>query len=120
MEMKIYEKLGVRQWKKIVLWLMSKIIRNPKDRHGSNYYLAGTNVKAVKKFKKWLWCNGIIHAIGIIQCICKIICYALKSNLISSFTFVAIVFLFLNLYCVMLQRYNWLRIKKVLSKVALK
>lgn len=120
MEMKIYEKLGVRQWKKIVLWLMSKIIRNPKDRHGTNYYLAGTNVKAVKEFKKWLWCNGIIHAIGIIQCIYQIICYALKRNLISSFTFVVIVYLFINLYCVMLQRYNWLRIKRVLSKVALK
>lgn len=54
MEMNFYEKIGVQQWKKFVLWLMSKIIRNPANRKGSNYYLADVSLESVKQFKKML------------------------------------------------------------------
>lgn len=64
MEMKFYEIIGVRQWKKFVLWLMAKSIRNPNDRKGGNYYLKRLDLNSVKDFKKALLFNGIIHIIG--------------------------------------------------------
>lgn len=118
MEMKFYEKIGVRQWKKFVLWLMAQVIRNPKDRKGSNYYLAAIDLKAVKKFRKMLLLNGLIHAWGLF-CVSLLIHYILENNVFSFSMLILIICGFLiNLYCVILQRYNWLRIKKVLKKVA--
>lgn len=120
MEMKFYRKIGVLQWKKFVLWLMSKFIRDPEMRKGGNYYLRRISLSAVKDFKKALWFNGTIHAIGLLNCILVIANDIFANNIISSSMLINTICFFINLYCVMLQRYNWLRIKKVLNKVALK
>lgn len=120
MEMKFYRKIGVLQWKKFVLWLMSKFIRDPEMRKGGNYYLRRISLSAVKDFKKALWFNGTIHAIGTLFGILAIRDCVITNNIISAGMVINIIAFFINLYCVMLQRYNWLRIKKVLNKVALK
>lgn len=120
MEMKFYELIGIRQWKKFVLWLMAQIIRNPRDRRGTNYYLKDLSLEAVKDFKKQLLFNGSVHLIGMIACMFGMIVYYVQGELLlSKFLYLSILFI-LNLYCVMLQRYNWLRIKKVLARVARK
>lgn len=118
MEMKFYEMIGVRQWKKFVLWLMAQFIRNPKYRKGANYYLAGIDLKSVIKFKKMLIFNGMIHLCGVLCCIFFIIINITENKFISFATLWEGIWFFENLYCIMLQRYNWLRIKKVLKKVA--
>ncbi len=120
MEMEFYRKIGVLQWKKFVLWLMSKIIRNPERRRGGNYYLERIDLKSVRAFKKELLFNGSIHAIGTIAGVKAIISYILTDNVFSIMMLINIIVFLANLYCVMLQRYNWLRIKKVLNKVASK
>ncbi len=114
-EMKIYEKLGVRKWKKFVLWLMCLAIRDPNFK-GINYNIQSFSLKSVKKFRKWLWINSLIHVYGIIQCI-DYIPYIINSDSIFSFSmFFTIICFLLNIYCVMLQRYNYIRIKKVLKR----
>ena len=122
MEMKFYEKLGIRKWKKFLLWFMSKIIRNPEKRKGG-YYLADISLEAAKKYRKTLLINALIHIW------CSIIFSLIIINIIMvwiilkriSFFFLmicSILGLIINLYCVMMQRYNWLRIKRILTKVA--
>ena len=118
--MNFYRKIGVLQWKKFVLWLMSLLIRNPEERKGTNYYLAGINRKSVKDFRKMLLLNGMIHVVGAIFCIQDIASIIIANNIVSISMLYVIILFFVNLYCVMLQRYNWLRIKKVLNKVARK
>lgn len=113
MEKKIYEMLGIRQWKKFLLWIMLKIVRNPNNfRHMSNYYLESYNINAVRNFKKMLWVNGLIHTLGIIL--------GILSMIKNGVSITMIIFLLINIYCLMLQRYNWIRIKKVLSRIARK
>ncbi len=106
------------EWKKFVLWLMAKMVRNPKDRKGGNYYLKRLDLNSVKDFKKALLFNGIIHIIGSL-CGLPAIITILKNNSAYSLplSFLIIFPFLVNVYCVMLQRYNWLRIKKVLKKV---
>lgn len=122
MEMEFYKKIGVLQWKKFVLWLMSKRIRNPEKRKGGNYYLERIDLNSVRDFKGTLWYNGVIHAFGAICgiiAIIDIIGWIRINNIFSIVMLIInIIFFIVNLYCVMLQRYNWLRIKKVLNKVA--
>lgn len=115
MEMRFYEKIGVRQWKKLVLWLMAQIIRNSEYRRGGNYYLESYNLKAVDDFKKQLWFNAKIHIFAIIL---NIICLCTTSNIISFSALIQVILFFINLYCIMLQRYNYLRIKRVLNKAS--
>lgn len=118
--MNFYRKIGVLQWKKFVLWLMSQFIRNPEDRKGSNYYLAGINRQSVKDFRKMLLLNGSIHIVGVMFCILDMASIIAANNIVSISMLYTIILFLVNLYCVMLQRYNWLRIKKVLNKVARK
>lgn len=125
MEMKLYEKLGVLYWKKFVLWVSVLGVRNPNDRKGTNYYLKDLSLKSVKDFRKWLWFNALVHifgfmysAIWIIYIIINIHLYSFYASIL--FIIIHIIFLILNLYCIMLQRYNYLRIKKVLKRAARK
>lgn len=120
MEMRFYEKIGIRQCKKFVLWLMSKLIPNRDKSIGTNYYLGGFNLQAIKKYKKWLWINAMLHVTLAISPLLQIISNIISNNIISLSMLSAIIFLVLNLYCIMLQRYNWLRIKKVLEKATRK
>lgn len=119
MEIKFYEKIGVRQWKKFVLWLMALLIRNPKARKGGNYYLAGRSLKNVKSFKKMLLFNASIHIWAISNNIRYFIEFTIPNGSFSFSDIFVIIAFVINLYCIMLQRYNWLRINKVLKKANL-
>lgn len=121
MEMKFYEKIGVRKWKNFMLWLMGLVCRNPEVmRKVENYYLSGINIMAVKNFRKMLVFNGVVHFLGILACIEGFVLIMMQNNLVSFQTLEMTVLFFLHLYCTMLQRYNWIRIKKVLKKVTRK
>lgn len=119
-EIKFYEKIGIRKWKKFVLWLMAIIIPNRNPNIGTNYYLGGYNLKAVESYKIYIWFNALIHTFGLIYCfLC--VCFGLIESDVTSFKMLlAIIIFIINLYCVILQRYNWLRIKKIQEKAALK
>ncbi len=118
LEQKIYEKLGVRSFKKLVIGAISlpikifcKILRrdyNEIDKtDGSNYFLNTRKYgkDAPEKFMKMLWFNGIIHTLGLLFNIY----YLIKSPDLVYKIFYSILIL-LNSYCVMLQRYNGIRI----------
>lgn len=120
MEMRFYEMIGIRQWKKLVLWFMSKLIPNRNKNIATNYYLGGFNLKAILKYKKWLWVNALLHVIVSLHPALTIIANVLSNNVVSFSMLFAIIFVVLNLYCIMLQRYNWLRIKRVLETAARK
>ncbi len=119
MEMKLYEIIGIRQWKKFVLWLMALIIHVPaKERHGGSYYLEGINVKYAKNFRKYLIFNGLIHTLLALYSICLVISNVSENDILN--IIICSICFFINAYCIMLQRYNWLRINKILKKHALK
>ena len=117
-EVIIYQLLGVNIFKQMTLTL-EKIIhyhenKNITDeqykKHNINYHPKDNTLQGLTDFKKFLYYNGSIH---------------IKNSLIYSIVIVAVAFipglniinvgmiplLIMNLYCVMLQRYTYLRIE---------
>lgn len=123
LEIKIYELLGIKYFKKFVLKLRDivyslfffipkeelEIIKNRPD----NYKMGITDKKEkILKYKKSLYFNGSVHIFGMFY---SMLCIIFTENLI----FHLICFI-INMYCVMLQRYNYIRINNLLKKVELK
>ena len=116
MEIKFYEKIGVKHFKRFLLWVEAKCIPDPAYRKVFNYNLKSISVSSAKSFKKMLILNGTLHFVAGIQNIKCIISSIVSGNVFSALMITSVMFLILNSYCVMLQRYNWLRIQKVLQK----
>ena len=128
-EMKIYELLGIKIFKKIVfiLWYKSLLpltIEIPKEerkkfihRFASNYNLGKLkSIEDVKKFKRCLLLNASIHMLGLSVCYPKFLEVIAGTTdlfgVIINLTWIAI-----NLYCIMLQRYNEIRIDQFVKRV---
>lgn len=67
----------------------------------------GNGLKDLKSFKKWLYINAGIHIYALIPCI---------RGLLTGTVIIEIPFIILNLYCIMLQRYNYIRIDNTIKK----
>lgn len=126
-EMRIYELLGVKFWKKMVMGFMylvalpltigmSKEGRR-KFIHGAftNYTMGKINsLEDIKKFKKMLLLNASIH----IYALFKILPDFLKvvgGTMSLSTSIINLTCVGLNFYCIMLQRYNYIRINQVIK-----
>ncbi len=128
-EMRIYELLGIKIFRKMAfgfrnLLSFSLTIRmNKEEKHNflynsaSNYSLGKVKrLEDVKKFKKQLFINSGIHIWGLLVCLpdfLKVIGgTASLSKAIINLTCIGI-----NLYCIMLQRYNGIRINRLIEKM---
>lgn len=122
LELKFYKKLGIRKFRDILiktvylLFLPFFIIfKVPKEKRKNTFYKFQTNyfmekgngLKDLKSFKKWLYINAGIHIYALVPCI--------RSLLTGTFI-IEIPFIILNLYCIMLQRYNYIRIDNTIKK----
>ncbi|MBQ7136348.1 MAG: hypothetical protein IJO43_00025 [Bacilli bacterium] len=112
-EMKLYEKLGVKGFQKLVFKL-EKVIHFKDKKKNINYHIKNSSVDELKAFKKYLYYNGVIHvrnSIGLVGFL------AFQQLFLSNWLLLYIVpSLTKNLYCVMLQRYNYLRIDRVIEQ----
>lgn len=120
LEMKIYELLGVKIFRKIVFSLAS-IISLPKKRKmtkeewenynnkTSNYNIGKVkDLEDVKKYKKQTYLNTSIHTFGLFLCMVDL--------LLGGADAFFIIMTLINIYCIMLQRYNIIRLNKVIKK----
>lgn len=109
-EMKIYEFLGVKQFKKLTFKLEKFIHRKDKNKNINYHIVDSDNLESVNSFKKYLFYNGSIHARNLM--------FGVPSTFLLTIiggnaVLLGMIYLILikDLYCVMLQRYNWIRIK---------
>ena len=108
-EVKIYELLGIKLFKKAVFKL-EKIIHRKDGKKNINYHIKNSNdMESVDNFKKFLYYNGAIHTKNLIFDIPVIILM-----IVFRYNLILIVPIMLwsikDIYCIMLQRYNWLKI----------
>ena len=59
-ELSIYEKLGIKKFRKMV-FLLEKIIHKKDKGKNRNYHLDGFGVSSIENFKKFIYYNGTIH-----------------------------------------------------------
>lgn len=118
-EIKLYELLGVKIFKKLVFKL-EKIIHRKDNGKNINYHIKNCNSKeSVDSFRKYLYYNGFIHIKNII---------ALIITILSVFIFntypmlICLLFILLvkDAYCVMLQRYNWIKLNDFERKLEIR
>lgn len=128
-EMRIYELLGVKVFRKMVfalrdkIWILFTLKMSKEERKeylyhtASNYNLGEVkNLEDVKKFKKQLFSNAIIHLFGFLVLIPNFIKIIGGTAALSSIILTLIAG-GINLYCVMLQRYNGIRINQLIKKM---
>lgn len=128
-ELKIYELLGIKFFKKMFflirdvvykIMFLKKSKEELKDiiyNNLSNYNLGkGKNFEDIKNFKKKLFFNAGVHIIGLLLCIPDFI-KVISGTAILSTTIINLTFIILNLYCIMLQRYNGIRINQLIEKM---
>lgn len=120
LEMKIYELLGVKIFRKMAFTLasiislplkltMSKEEWKNYNNKTSNYNIGKVkDLDDIKKYKKQMHLNASIHTFGLFLCIVDLLLGGLD-------TFFIIMTL-INVYCIMLQRYNIIRLNKVIKK----
>lgn len=123
LEIKLYEKLGVKFFKKIIMLIYKVIIKTicllkksqEKDdviKYQTNYSIGAINsVDDLKRFKKNLYFNSSIHIIALIPCITVLF---IATSIFTTIN--AIICTIINIYCIILQRYNYIRLDNTISK----
>lgn len=103
-EKRFYEKIGVRKLKELLLkFPMSKIFE---PREGNNWVLKrGNGIQDLKDQKKWLYLNGISHAMSFVI----LLPFSIS---ISPLVIIEII----QFYLAMIQRYNYIRIEEAIDK----
>lgn len=128
-EMKIYELLGVKVFRKMVftfrdILLFPLTIKMSKEEKRDFFYNIASNynlgkiksLEDIKKFKKYLFINTGIHIWALSVCLPNFL--KVIGGTASLFTTITnLTFIGINLYCIMLQRYNGIRINQLIEKM---
>ena len=118
-ELELYEVIGIKTFRKMVFVLRDTLIRiiyfwMSKERInellndgavGNNYSVNKTKgIKGFKDFKKAIIFNAFVHII------------ALVLLFFGTFSLKTFVLGLINLYCIILQRYNWIRVNRIIKR----
>lgn len=110
-EENIYRLFGIKQFQKLVFWLEKTIHRKDKGVN-KNYHLDAFDPYSVSEFSKYLYYNGSVHVRNIVI---LIFVYFVRFIIFPHFGFFDLLFIILaikDFYCIMLQRYNFIRIRR--------
>lgn len=109
----LYIILGVEVFRRLV-FLLEKIVHLKDKGQNQNYHIDGYNTISTNKFIKFLFFNGAIHAKNLIIIIIYFLIKAILNSLdlfsFEIYDFIILAFGIKDLYCIMLQRYNYIRI----------
>lgn len=130
LELRIYEFLGIKIFRKMAFILMKVLnypftIKMSKEQRKNffnsiiNYRMKkGNGLQDLRDFKKMLILNASIHTYALLKLALNVIKIIIGAFSVMSTTLVVttIIFTIINVYCIMLQRYNWVRINDVLKR----
>lgn len=110
-EIKIYRLLGVNYFRKVILWF-EKTKNRKKNRKNENYHPSAMDVISLEKHNGFLLYNAFLHSVSmlfvIVYCILAL-AFGLHNIVID--VIMAVISL-LNIYCIVLQRSNYLKVKE--------
>lgn len=114
-EIKIYRLFGVNYFRKVILWF-EKTKNHRKNKRNENYHPSAMDVISLEKYNGFLLYNTFLHSVSmffvVVYCILAI-AFGFHSLVID--IIMAIVSL-LNIYCIVLQRTNYLKVKEYFYK----
>ena len=107
-EMRIYELLGVNIFRKYILFTWEKIAKSINIDVG--YRIKKLNIEGVINYKKYIIGLTITHSILLLDIFVQCIIY---HKALSDFLFSIL----LQSYCIMTQRYNYIRMKQLIKRL---
>lgn len=110
MEEKIYRVLGVRQYRKFLVWVKLRYDQWRGKQDTDNYFLRGSGIEDMRFLKSQLLKNAKIHSFGAVLCFAC----ALAAGRFWIVLLAVLVGLH-NLYCVLVQRMNLIRLNRLLK-----
>lgn len=114
-ELRAYHLLGVNQFRKLI-FVFEKIRHFKDKRKNENYHPSNFDVLSLERYNGFLIYNAFLHCVSLLFTVL----YAVLSTAIefrNMFMDLSIVFLtLLNVYCLMLQRTNYLKLKEYRNK----
>lgn len=114
LELKIYRFLGVDRFRKGLLRL--ERLRHRRGGRNENYHPAGSDIAAMERYSGFLLYNASLHVASLIMTALYGV-FAVASGFHSLFLNLAMAALtVLNLYCILLQRANELKLKKLRAR----
>ena len=111
MELKLYRLLGVNQYRKLVVKVKKKYDQWRGKSDTDNYFLKDYSKDGLVFLKSQLIKNAKIHLVGVLVCLPAVL--LVDRPWIQA---IALLILLHNLYCVMIQRYNLIRINLLLAR----
>lgn len=128
-EMKFYELLGIKVFKKMAFFIRDIVtlpltFKMPKEERKKSLYNTASNYNIgkeksfenIKKFKKQLFKNAGIHIFALLAFIPSFIKIIMGMASLST-TIIVLPAMVMNIYCIMLQRYNCIRINQLIEKM---
>lgn len=128
-EMKLYELLGIKVFKKMAFFVRDIVtlpltFKMPKEERKKSLYNTASNynigksksLEDIKKFKKQLFKNAGIHIFALLAFIPSFIKIIMGMASLST-TIIVLPAMVMNIYCIMLQRYNCIRINQLIEKM---
>lgn len=111
LELKIYKALGVKYFRNLAFKL-EKLIHIKDKKKNINYHINDCkDLVSIDKFKKYLYYNGFIHVKNLIFGSAGLaLMIILNASVVPVIALSTL--LLKDAYCVMLQRYNWIRITR--------
>lgn len=114
-EARFYELLGVRAFRKTLLMLEN--IKHHKDgKKNLNYHLRNSSVFSMEGYKGYILYNTCLHVISICFVVAYFLITMLAGKQYTILTIIMCIVLAINCYCLMLQRYVFLKIQLHLAK----
>lgn len=109
-ERKLYEFLGIKCFRRFILSLESFKLRffNKKSR---NYHPEGKSINLMRKFVGYLCYNAILHVCSIVLVVVYFIITWITGARYILLDVITVTMMVINIYCIMLQRYIYLRIR---------
>lgn len=111
MEQKLYRLLGVNQYRKFIIQVKKEYDQWRGKPGTDNYFLKDYSKEGIIFLKSQLIKNAKIHLFGVLVCLPAVLLVGRPWIQV-----IALLILLHNLYCVMIQRYNLIRINLLLSK----
>lgn len=113
LEARIYECLGVKYFKNLILKL-EKIRHGKAKGRNDNYHPHDLTSHALVAFSGHLYYNTLLHSISIVLLTVYLVLSIIFSHGLWYLTVVAVIFFVIDVYCIMLQRYTFLKIRRIL------
>ena len=110
-EIRLYQMLGVRKFRDCVFALERRKHRKDSEQN-SNYHIRFLSYTGILRHYSYLSYNALIHIISILALLIHILAAHLIGYPLKGLGFFFLLPIVLNLYCIMLQRYNALRLKQ--------